>query len=87
MEKLLMLMASIMTWDSIIDQMKEAISKYDIDPSEENKKTIVSTSLLINTKFAIDNKEGGVEEIMDQYDKSKENQEIGARITGTNKDS
>lgn len=50
MKELMILMASAMPKELLIEKLKESINEWENDPSEENWKSIENTSVLITIK-------------------------------------
>ena len=61
MHELISLMANVMSYDDIIAQIEESTTNYRKDPSEENRKKIVVSTLLIQAKEVIEMNKDGIE--------------------------
>ena len=54
MHDILTVFAHIVPFDDMINQMKDAITKYESSPTDDHKKGIQMVAVLISTKMATD---------------------------------
>jgi hypothetical protein len=76
MKDLLLMLASVMPFQDIVNQLEKEIADYKADPTEENKKMLTITCVLLTSKHSIDNTKGGVVEVMEQIDLLQQGKEL-----------
>lgn len=84
-EAMLLIIASIMLFDEMLNQMKESIAEYEANPCEETKSKITMHSLMLVSKAKVDLEGGDVFDSIKEMEQHKEAHDIGSRIMGTNK--
>jgi hypothetical protein len=85
MKELFVLMAGIMPKEDLVKQLKESITEFEINDSEDNWNSLTMTCMLIATKRNIDSKEGSESEKMSEFMKDLDRAEKGRSLLNTDK--
>jgi hypothetical protein len=83
-ESMLLVLAAAMPFDKIVEELQNAIEEYKVNPSAANKEKVTFHAILIMTKNRVDQDKGDILKTMKDFETTKENMEIGSRITGKN---
>lgn len=84
MEDLLLMIAGTLSHDDLIKQLKDSITKYESDPTDDNLKGIQVSCMILLAKQKVE-ADGGIEKSIKATAELKEALNVGERITGTGK--
>ena len=82
MESILLLLAALQPMEKLVSDARDAMNEFLLNPSEDNKQSMLMTSLLVITKVKVES-DGGLDNAMKEFMKAKNAYDIGSRINST----
>lgn len=76
MKNLMLLLASVMPTESIIEIIEKDLAAYKADPTPENIKKLTCTAMLLASKEVVAASDGGVEKVIKDMDRMHDGYEL-----------